>query len=222
MDKHTITLTERIVFAEDWLDRARRQLQQGEVAGGTLAMLLAEAELCRARETGLLAARSEAQARCWLPWAALAALAVGGVVLVLSLVAALPPDPAALAQPVAPTLRLASGTGDLLRMVTAPQPPTERTIVQSRVIRIPVPVPAHARRAAPPAPVAPPAPSAPAALPEWRSPPVVQPVPAPPAVSVAPPVPAAQPAPAAAVLSEAEVIDMVLAAERSLRRAGNQ
>jgi hypothetical protein len=216
MDKHAITLTERIVFAEDWLDRARRQLQQGEVAGGALAMLLAEAELSRAREAGLPTVRPEARARSWMSWAALAALAFGGLVLALSAVAALRPGPAALARPAIPALTLASGNGELLRLVRAPEPAAERTVVRSRVVRIPVPVPAPARRPAPPAP------AAPVAVPERQSPPAVHPSPAPQAASAPLLAPAAQPVPAAAVLSEAEVIDMVLAAERSLRRAGNQ
>jgi hypothetical protein len=227
MDKRTITLTERIVFAEDWLDRARRQLQQGEVAGGALAMLLAEAELCRARETGLRVPTVPPQtgARSWRSWAGFAALACGGILLAFVLAAVSPPQPGGLAQPVAPALRLAPGTGELLRMVTVPEPAIERTIVRSRVIRIPVPPPAPGPRGATPASAAS-APATPASaaappLPERRSPPVA-PAPAPQAASAVIPVLATPPAPAAAVLSEAEVIDMVLAAERSLRRAGNQ
>jgi hypothetical protein len=219
MDERGTTLNDRIAYAEDWLDQARRRIQDGQMTRGTLALLLAEAELHRAREAGAPACARPAAGRPWAAWTALGAIALAAVVLAVSLVSHHPlvmaPDSDRAALPI---VRLSAGTGEMLRLVTALEPVVERTVVQSRVIHVRVPVP-----------VQPVVPAAPAAPPVVAPKPVAAgPAVAAPARTVAPPAPvqpaAAVPAPTVApsLLTDAEVIDMVLAAERSLRKAGNQ
>jgi hypothetical protein len=207
-------LTERIGYAENWLGRARQRIEEGEVTHGTLALLLAEAELHRAREVDLPPSAGPA-VRPWAAWAAVGALTLAAAVVVITLMLPhgwAPPDAG---QHLAPAVvRLSAGTGQMLHLVTVPEPPVERTVVQSQIVRVRVPVPVEIRRESPPA-VAAPAPPAPVHAPPPARPVPAAPVAAPPAVSSPVPVPAP-----AAVLSEAEVIDMVLAAERTLRQTG--
>lgn len=220
MDERRTTLTDRIRFAEGWLDRARRQIRDGQVAHGTLAMILAEAELHRAREGNLSltgAARMPAAPRARTWWAASGALAAAAAALV-AVVATMPFQAPVTADDGAPPIvTLAGGTGEMFRIITVPGPVVERTVVRSQIIRLAAPRP---RRAAPPASVStPPAVHvAPAAPPSKRSTPLAPPAPpAAPAV-VAAPVPTAT----LSLLSDADVIELVLAAERSLRRSANQ
>jgi hypothetical protein len=222
MDERGTTLNERITYAEDWLDQARRRIQDGQVARGTLALMLAEAELHRAREAGIAPARPGAESRPWAAWTALGALALAAAVLVMSFVShhqfMTVSDSGRASLPI---VRLSAGTGELLRIVTPLEPAAERTVVQSRVIHVPVRVPVPAQPAVLAVPAAPPVVA--------PKPVAAEPAVAAPARTIAPPAPvqptAAAPAPAVApavLLTDAEVIDMVLAAERSLRRAGNQ
>jgi hypothetical protein len=112
-----------------------------------------------------------------------------------------------------PVVVLDGETGSMLRLVQSPQDPVERTVIKPVIFRI----------AAPSAPVValvPAPPSAPAAAltpaPRPQAPTAVTPAVAPAATTPVPPAPAAAPAPM--LLSEADLIELVLAAERSLRR----
>ena len=225
-DDQTV-LTKRIAYAESWLDRARRHIEDGDIDRGTLTLILAEAEVHRAREAGISVSPPTAPARgarrLREAGAAIAALAVA-FALVAASVSALKdkaPVEARDAAPV-PVVRLSTGTGDMLRMVVAPEPVAERTVertIERRVIlRVPVPVEIMARDDRPARPVL--------AVPQGAAPQVATPqVAASTTVPAAPaPAPAVAPAaaPAPAVLNEADVIDLVLAAERSLRRSAKQ
>ncbi|MDR7485868.1 MAG: hypothetical protein QN187_11115 [Armatimonadota bacterium] len=212
------TLHERIAFAEGWLDRARQQLEDGRVAHGALTLMLAEAELRRAREARLPALLAAARRRPRTSRGrSYAALGVGLAVAMLGAMAltAMRTPPVADAHDGPIILRLSDASGQMLRMVTIPSPAPEPLVVERRVIRsvvVRVPV-GEATRDTPPArPTAAPAVS-PAAPPAAVLPPPSGPVPP----SVTPVTP-----PAPTLLSEADVIDLVLAAERSLRRSANQ
>jgi len=218
MEDDRTSLTERITFAENWLDRARREIKEGDLDRGTLTLILAEAEVHRAREVSMTAAAPGTAVRTPPPaWRRPAALAATGFLLAVSLAAFWPkarveaPDIALL-----PIVRLSAGTGAMLRLVTAPEPAVERTVEKRVILRVPVPVSVTARDDRP----ALPAIASPGAA--ARQGPVPQ-VAASTTVS-APAGPAAVPvvAPAPVLLNEADVIDLVLAAERSLRRSANQ
>jgi hypothetical protein len=218
MDNDQARLSDRITNAEDWLARARRQLERGETARGTLTLLLAEAEVHRARELGM----ETEPARPALPWP----LAAVGVLTVAALAAAIwvagvrPAESPHLSADTMPQtiVMLSGGNGSLLELVQtrhAAEPEIDERQIPVRVKVIHVPV----RQIV----------TVPAALTVDPvlvvSRPVVKPEPASVAVAApAPPVTSAEPAPAAVqpappVVSDANLIDLVLAAERSLRKA---
>lgn len=215
-------LSERITFAEDWLARARRQLEQGETARGNLTLLLAEAEVHRARELGMSGERGR-------PALSPGRVAVG-ILTVAALAAAMWANglqPAATPQPAdsssAVIVTLSEGRGSLLELVRAPAVADAKTDDRGRparakaaqaqvrtVVGRPLPSALEPVVVASPPPLKPePVPSAAAAPPAPPSPPATADTPAP-AV--------AQPS-APPVVSEANLIDLVLATERSLRRA---
>ncbi|MGQ0550683.1 MAG: hypothetical protein ACT4PY_13550 [Armatimonadota bacterium] len=223
MDDQRTILTRRITFAEDWLARARQQVEDGEQARGVLTLLLAEAEVHRARElgTGRIDAAPLCTRRTLGPAVAVAAV----VTIVVAAARWRPFDPAAWAAAAwttaaagevspHPIVTLSAGHSSLLALVQAPEA-IERTVT----IHVPVPVTVRV-------------PASPATVQRADDRPASM------STSVRPAA-AAQPAPrrseasaAAAVpptvsenstlLSEAELIDLVLATERSLRRATNQ
>jgi hypothetical protein len=210
MDARRATLAERIGFAEDWVIRARRQIQDGDLAHGTLTLLLAQAELRRAREVGT-AGRGSVR-----PWAVVAlGIAVGAAIAVLEFPGHVPLS----AQTETPVIvRLPEGTGALLQLVAAPEPPApvERVVVRAQALarsRVPAPAPALAPRSEVASPAGVRAPTA--------APPTPASAPAPAPASAAPAA-AAAPAPPVTLLSAADVIDLVLAAERSLRRPADR
>jgi hypothetical protein len=220
MDERGTTLTERISFAEDWLGRARLQIESGRADRGALALLFAEAELHRAREAGLAVPEASSGPRTGrlTAWAAFGALGAAAAVLAFTVAVARPLASVDAHAPAQDVIRLSAATGDMLRIVTALEPAVERTVIQSRIVHVPVAAPAVPVRrpaalsptgalqpATPPRVVAPAAPARVAPAPQVAA------VPAPPAPPVTP-----------VVLSDAEVIEMVLAAERSLRRTGSQ
>ncbi|MGQ0568928.1 MAG: hypothetical protein ACT4P5_05245 [Armatimonadota bacterium] len=225
MEDRKTALTDRITFAEDWLDRARRQIQEGHLDHGALTMILAEAELHRAREVGLPVA-TISSARLvrprWSSRGAAAALIVTAVVAAVSVATSRPRATVEAHDVAMRILTLPGATGERLRMVTAAAPIVERTIertvVRRMIVRVPVPAVIDEVRQAPPASIAP------AAAPMGAVVSPSSPAPAVPAPAVeAAPAPAAPaPAPTPALLSEADVIDLVLAAERSLRRSAKQ
>ena len=214
-------LSERIAYAEDWLARARRQLEHGDKTRTALTLLLAEAEVHYAREIGL----GSLPARRGYPWVhgAIGVLAVAGLIAGVWLSTPLPAAFVPTADAPWPTVvALSEGTGSLLHLVQAPPSPVESRTAEDAGFRM---RPSHpmVRSAEPPRAVVIAAPAV------TVTPPVVKlqapaPVVAAPAVTAVPPAPAPAPAvvqqqPAPAVLSEADLIDLVLAAERSLRRS---
>jgi hypothetical protein len=219
MGERRVTLTDRIHFAEGWLDRARRQIRDGQVVHGTLTMILAEAELHRAREEGLpltgvagMPAASPPRAS----WIASGVLAAAAAALVAVIVTAPFQAPVTTDDAAPPIVTLAGGTGEMFRIITVPGPVVERTVVHPRIIHVAARPP---RPALPAASVSPPPAVhvAPAARPSER--PAAQ---APPVPPTAPAVAAPAPAVPLLLLSDADVIELVLAAERSLRRSANQ
>jgi len=76
-------LLRHLRHAEEWLGRARRDYRRGDHRAAVLRLMLAEAEVQRARETGMrLAADPSARPPRRVPVAA-GALAVGAVILVV-------------------------------------------------------------------------------------------------------------------------------------------
>jgi len=216
----------RISFAERWLQRAREECLDGDVGRGLLTLVLADAEVRRLlRLTAPPAPRSRASLRpavvvaAGLLIAALATLQLG----VLALRA--PVESAGLA----PGLSLRPGTGALLqpletvRAGTAPAraEPAQVVTTPAAPARVTVPArkPAAIRRT-------PSAPVIPAQVPAVQPAPVAIPVPTPAPAAAAVPVPAAAPGPAAspaeppaATLSLADLLDLVIVADRTLRRS---
>ncbi len=222
MEDRRAVLTDRITFAEDWLARARRQVQDGHRTRGVLTLMLAEAEVHRARELGMHGAGSPSPRRAWLRVAALVA-AVGGVAVGVwhPFAPGGPAGPLALRDAAAhetsspPVVVLEGGTGALLRLVQAPDAPVERTVTVPVLVRAAITQPAALLEPAAPAAPAAQLASAPPAAVTQAAPrrPDARPV------TVAPPSAVTE---APVLLSEAELIDLVLAAERSLRRSANQ
>lgn len=218
MDDRRTTLTDRISFAEGWLDRARRQIRDGQVTHGTLTMILAEAELHRAREAGAPTGAARARmpvaprSRGW--WAAASVLAAAAAVSVALIQTVRFPVPNITDTAPHPIVTLTGGAGEMFRIITVPGPVVERTVVRSQIVRLaaPLPHPAVSPASVSAPPVVRPAPAGP---PTERS--ASQTPPAPPALVAAP-----APAATLSLLSDADVIDLVLAAERSLRRSANQ
>jgi len=224
MDNDQARLSERITNAEDWLARARRQLERGETARGALTLLLAEAEVHRARELGVENEPDlEAPPRAHTARAHVAI----GMLTVVALVAAIwasGVQPAVSPQPSADTMpstivMLSGGNGSLLELVQTPaaaeaKTDESRTPVRVRVVHVPVRQIVTVPSAFTVAPVL--AASRPAVKPEPA--PVAITAPVPPVAPVDTPAPAAV-QPAAPVVSDANLIDLVLAAERSLRKA---
>lgn len=218
MEARTPDLTQQLTYAEDWLARARQQVDQGQHARGALTLLLAEAELQRAREQVMASAARTTSTRTRWTGAGMAGLTAAAFIgLALLVWAVAPRGFVAHDTSSVPVVVFEGETGSMLRMVQSPQAPVERTVIKPVIFRVATPQ-------APPAalvPVVPPAP-APALAPANRpqAPAVVTPTMAPAATTPAPPVSTAAPAPP--LLSEADLIELVLAAERSLRRAAGQ
>jgi hypothetical protein len=211
MDEQTPDLARQIGFAEAWLARARRQVGDGHHARGALTLLLAEAEVQRARERVLATAVEGRPQRSRASGAGVIAAAIGiclGAAF-LGWWATRQVDPVASALTPAPIVVLDAATGTMLGMVRPPEAPVERTVIKAVVLRIPAPPALVAPPAASPVPVQAAVPAQALQPPAPPSPPVV--------------VAAAEPVPAPPVLlSEADLIELVLAAERSLRRSGGQ
>lgn len=124
---------ERIGFAERWLDRARRQCAQGNVARGVLTLVLADAEVRHALAAAGVS-RTGGAGRYARP---ALALLVGVLAAGLLVAFRWPTDSA----PVAPTsappvVRLASASGSLLDTLSFPHGPAIPSVAA------PVPAPA--------------------------------------------------------------------------------
>jgi hypothetical protein len=211
----------RIGFAERWLQRAREECLDGDVARGLLTLVLADAEVRRVLQLAVPPAPrprprrpSVAVVAAFLV-AAAAALQVG----VLALGAA-PVDSAGLA----PRLMLRAGAGMLLEpyaysparerdaIVTIPpvQAPAQPARA-SQSVQVPAPVPSG-QTAVSVVPLIPPAASA-APAPAPDAVPAVMPAAVPAAA------PAMAPAPAAnTVITGIDLLDLVIVADRTLRR----
>ncbi len=190
-------LVRQIGFAERWLARARQEVVEGRHARGVLSLLLAEAEVHHARERGLPVQEATAW-RPTLPMTILGGTLLAGLVFgVLSLVAPLLPPagrlevPASL-PPAPPVIRFKQPVGSTLALIPAAIVPVQQNAVLP--VRVEIQSPAVRQRR-----------------------PVVRP-----AVShVSAAGPGTTPAPAApALVSDGDLIDLVLAAERSLRGVG--
>jgi hypothetical protein len=193
----------RIGFAQRWLERAQRYYSEGNPARSVLTLALAGAEVRRALEVAGLAPRRSA----W-PTGALAVL-VAAVLAALVWAGRADVPGAAQASGGPTVLRLPETSGVVLASLSFPAPAEN-------------PVPA-AVRSRPPQPAAP-APVHPVAVPGLPTP---APAPAPQVVPVPPAAPEAVVSPVSVlpsarggedVLSVDELVELVLTADRTLRR----
>lgn len=212
----------RIAFAERWLARARSQVASGNLPRGMLTLVLAGAEVRRTLEVAG-AARPQRRLAPLVPaglgLVLLAALAVG-------VATRYPGDEVAVAAGPAPRIiTFSARTGELLKLIPSPVPSTAVTPALETPAAAAVPMrPALRSRSRTSSTVvaAPPVPAAPAAGREQPRAGSAAPPPAAPASAVSPsPAPqrsVAQAGPASgAGLTLADLIDLVLAAERTLR-----
>ncbi|MBM3470579.1 MAG: hypothetical protein FJX73_07290 [Armatimonadetes bacterium] len=206
MEQDNKGLTERISFAENWLARARQQVEDGHRERGLLTLVLAAAEVRLAREAGGPAARLRPDRRALSGWIAAGMTVLSAATLIFLVVprTAGPTDVHSGQAP--PVVFLSGGTGAMLDLVTVPPPAAEKTVTRTIIVRVPVTITKGAAPQAAPAT----APSRPAARHVPAGPPLPSPATAVTAGSTAPP---------PALLSEADMIELVLAAERSLRRS---
>lgn len=237
-DRRTLQI-DRIAHAADWLVRARQRVEDGDPARGLLALLLAQAEVRRATDAGLaglVPPRRVDRGALLLATSVAAVLAASVLVLAAGLAQTAGPPP----EVPLPMVRLPQPAGAMLQIVQAEPPAPERAVPGLAVRPVPegavprfavrpAPVPRLAASAAAPvatgprvgaapgasvAPVAVRAAPAASSAPVGAAPTTALPAGAPGAAVAAPPPPP--------VLSEADLIDLVLAAERSLRRTVNQ
>lgn len=213
----------RIGFAERWLHRARTQCAEGDVSGGLLTLALADAEVRYALEAGgwRPAARHTVPSRRRRLGGMLAAAvaAVLGVVWV-SLPGPGPTEAGEFDGP--PIIRFASTTGTLLSMVSVPpagpvaqvsaagvsSPRPVRAATRTGLARSPTPVTLRAAPAATPTGMVRLATGQPSATAESSTSG---------ALTALTPAPGA---PAPFLLSEADLIEVVLAASRALQGSG--
>jgi hypothetical protein len=205
----------RIGFAERWLHRAKAQCADGDVVGGLMTLSLADAEMRVALETGGWSRHRPSAPRPamrrWLPWVMVAAAASLASVWTFR-PAAVPADAAVVDGPA--VVRFSSHVGAVLSLISvtpAPRAPVQfaRPNVRPRGQRSTPQAPPRATAA----PLRPPAAAAaptvtPAVTPAAR-PTITAPVSAPVLSPAAP-----------FVLSEVDLIDMVLAANQALRGTG--
>jgi hypothetical protein len=211
----------RIGFAEGWLHRAKAQCADGDVPGGLLTLSLADAEVRFALEAGGWPqargiVRSQPSRR-WIPWLLLAAAAAVASAWTFR-PAAVPADAGIVDGP--PVVRFSSTIGAVLSAVSVPSAPpasvqVSRPDVHPRVQRaVTRPAP---RPAAAPRPRVEAAPAVRAATTAVRTTTAGTPS------VLTTPAPAAAPPPSPVtpfVLSEVDLIDMVLAANQALRGTG--
>jgi hypothetical protein len=210
----------RIGFAERWLHRAKAQCADGDVTGGLLTLSLANAEVRFALEAGGWpeprgAVRLQ-PGRRWLPWLLLAAAAVVSAWTFRP--AGVPADAGIVDGP--PVVRFSSTIGTVLAAVSVPSaPPASERVTRPDVhprgqqtATRPAP-----RQAVAPRPRVAAVPAVPAATTAVRA------APAGTTSVLTTPAPAAAPTPSPVtpfVLSEVDLIDMVLAANQALRGTG--
>ena len=211
----------RIGFAERWLQRAREECLDGDVARGLLTLVLADAEVRRVLQLAV-APGPRSRSRL-LPVLAMGAGLVIAAAMALHLgvlaLGAAPVESAGLA----PGLLLRQGTGALLEPLEATGPQEPARIVGVAAKPVPVQL-APAKRS----PVrrsvgsSSPAPTQQTGIPVVAvTPPVPSPAPvANPPSTVPAPVLAVAPAPVpTAALSGVDLLDLVIVADRTLRRS---
>jgi len=206
----------RIGFAERWLQRAREECLDGDVPRGLLTLVLADAEVRRVLQLAVPAPRPRFTPAVAVAAGLLIAAAVALPLGVLTLRAA-PVESAGLA----PGLLLRPGTGALLVSFEAivPQEPAPTAEVPAA----PLPMTRGPAMRSPARPSAGSSTAVPAQLAPIPAAPAAQPLPSP-APAAAPHPPAAAPVPAAApassaALSSVDLLDLVIAADRTLRRS---
>lgn len=207
MEQDTKGLTERISFAEGWLARARQQVETGHHERGMLTLVLAAAEVRLAREAGGPTVRPQPEGRALSGWIATGVATLCAAALVFLVVPRVDGPADVHSGQAPPVVVLSGGTGAKLDLVTAPPPAVERTVTRTIFVRVPVMVKESAARQA--------APASAVSRPAVRHAPAGPLLPPP-----APAVAVGSTAPPPVLLSEADVIELVLAAERSLRRPG--
>ena len=212
----------RISFAERWLQRAREECLDGDVGRGLLTLVMADAEVRRLLQLAVPPApRPRASMR--------PAVVVAAGVLIAALAAlqlgVLAPRAPVESAGLAPGLTLRPGTGTLLKplqvqqlpRVVAPQVPVRAVAPPAKPARVRVPGASPAALVRAPSP-----PAAPVRLPAIQPTPLPAPAAAP-AAAASPspsPVPAASQAdPAASTVSLADLLDLVIVADRTLRRS---
>ncbi len=198
-DARGLQVMTRIGFAERWLRHAKQHCGDGDVTRGLLSVVLAEAEMHYALETGGMSVKGPAR-RMMTP-ALLTVGALAAAVLAVTMWLS-PAPPARSAVGAAPIVKLGSPVGSVLDLV---QTPTVAPVRLSSPVRDSSRSGLVASRAVRPMVVDPGRTG-----PLGGVPPTL-PVPAP-SVAVAPL------APPAIGLSTVDLIDLVLAADRMLRR----
>lgn len=200
-------IVRHIGFAERWLARARQECVQGNVPRSLLTLLLAEAEVHRARllpREGVATAPA-ATPRAPLLTAAVALVAAGALLLAQGRVA----EPASEPSPAPLILTLGHQVGRVLALVPLGDDAGTDQAAAPSGVRVAPAVPAPVRLPRPPV-VVTQRPARPARNPVGTASPSVRP-PARDGGSTE----ASRP-----VLTEGDLIDLVLAAERSLRMGG--
>ncbi len=184
-------LAHHIGFAERWLQRARQEIARGDLGRSLLTLLLAEAEVHHARSEGAAAEASAPRPSAVVTILGATALAAA---LLAALAAALPPgDVAAVLPSSAPVIRFKQPVGStlaLIPMVVAPAAPPQAISAPAQVPAVTGAPRLPARRG----------PIRPASATRRTA-------------ATTTSVPAVVPV----LISDGDLIDLVLAAERSLR-----
>lgn len=126
VETHDQQVIKRIGFAERWLDRAKRQYQDGDVPRGLLTLVLASAEMTHAIR---LAHPAISTRRRWVVPVAVAAAATAIVLLALAGRPLWMPAPASSA-PAPIVVTLSNRVGTLLELVEAPPDPSAAPVPQ--------------------------------------------------------------------------------------------
>ncbi|MDQ7827602.1 MAG: hypothetical protein QN122_08485 [Armatimonadota bacterium] len=201
-------IVRHIGFAERWLARARQECAQGNVPRSLLTLLLAEAEVHRARllPREAVATAPAATPRAPLMTAAVALVAAGALLLAQGRVA----QPASEPPPAPLILTLGHQVGRVLALVALSDDAGTAQAAAPSGVRVAPAVPAPVRLTRPPAVVTTQRTARPARNPVGTASPSVRP-----RARDGGSTEASRP-----VLTEGDLIDLVLAAERSLRMGG--
>ncbi len=187
----------RIGFAEGWLVRAKRQCVEGDVTRGLLTLVLAEAEMHYAREAGGAPAQSDPRRRMTSTVFAVSAL-TAAVVVAVSWFPSAPPVASMASTP--PVVRFTAPIGTLLDLVQVP--PAAKAASVAAVVPTLHPGPPRPSRQAEPRPSS-------TAVPTGGSPA--------PIAAVQPVIVQVVHVPSRPLISEVELIDLAITAERTLR-----